>query len=98
MQRLAKPLPSSIFSQSSSIGEKSVWNEARIQSCYVTVHVTCTCALEIADARTLKTAVPLEQRRLATRHHSRDIPKVSAHVTIDLKTVKMKAPRVLMPR
>ncbi len=25
----------------------------------------------------------LSQRRLATRHHSRDIPKVSAHVTID---------------
>ncbi len=62
-------------------------NRFGIQSCYATVH-TCTWALEIADARTPKTAVPLEQRRLATRHHSRDIPKVSAHVAIDLKTVK----------
>ncbi len=45
------------FLKSSSIGEKSVWNEAGIQSCYVTVHVTCTSALYIENARTLKTAV-----------------------------------------
>ncbi len=29
-----------------------------LQSCYVTVHVTGTSALDIANARTLKTAVP----------------------------------------
>ncbi len=39
------------------IGKKSVWNEVEIQSCYVMVHMTSTSALDIANARTMKTAV-----------------------------------------
>ncbi len=50
-----------------------------LQSCYVTVHVTGTSALDIANARTLKTAVSfLQQNKLNvitkdTIHNKREV-------------------------